>query len=68
MIGPQRFRAIILPPISTIGRSSLDKIHEFYEAGGEVFGIRMLPTSSPEAGDNDADVKKGLTPVRRGSE
>jgi hypothetical protein len=63
VIGPQRFRAIILPPLSTIGRSSLDKIHEFYEAGGEVFGIRMLPTSSPEAGDNDAEVKTGIDGV-----
>jgi hypothetical protein len=63
LIGPQRFRAIILPPISTIGRSSLDKIHEFYEAGGEVLGIRMLPTSSPEAGDNDAEVKTGIDGV-----
>ncbi|MGC9994362.1 MAG: glycosyl hydrolase [Terriglobia bacterium] len=60
VIGPQRFHAIILPPISTIGRSSLDKIHEFYEAGGEVLGIRMLPTSSPEAGDNDAEVIEGI--------
>ena len=60
VIGPQRFRAIILPPISTIGRSSLDKIHDFYEAGGEVLGIRMLPTSSPEAGDNDAEVNEGI--------
>jgi hypothetical protein len=60
VIGPQRFRAIILPPISTISRSSLDKIHEFYEAGGEVLGIRMLPTSSPEAGDNDAEVIEGI--------
>ena len=60
VIGPQRFRAIILPPISTISRSSLHKIHEFYEAGGEVLGIRMLPTSSPEAGDHDAEVREAI--------
>jgi len=60
VIGPQRFRAIILPPISTLSRTSLEKIAEFYKAGGEVFGIRMLPTSSPEAGDHDPEVKAGI--------
>ncbi len=60
MIGPQRFRAIILPPISTLSRTALKKIQEFYQAGGAVLAIRMLPTSSPEAGEDDADLEKGI--------
>jgi hypothetical protein len=60
VIGPQRFQAVILPPISALSRTTLKKIQQFYQAGGTVLGIRMLPTSSPEAGDNDADLGKGI--------
>ena len=60
VIGPQRFQAVILPPISTLSRTTLNKIQEFYQAGGTVLGIGMLPGSSPEAGDNDADLEKGI--------
>jgi hypothetical protein len=60
VIGTQHFQTVILPPISTVSRATLEKIRQFYQAGGTVFGIRMLPASSPEAGDNDAEVKKGI--------
>ncbi len=60
VIGPQRFKAIVLPPISTLSRATLEKIQAFYQAGGTVLGIRMLPTSSPEAGGNDAGLAKGI--------
>lgn len=60
VLGPQRFQAIVLPPISTLSRSTLKKLEEFYQAGGAVLGIRFLPTSSPEAGGNDADLEKGI--------
>ena len=60
VIGPQRFQAVILPPISTLSRTTLNKIQQFYQAGGTVLGIRMLPGSSPEAGDNDTDLEKGI--------
>ena len=60
VIGPQRFQAIILPPISTLSRSTLKKVQEFYQAGGKVLGIRMLPTSSSEAGDHDAELENGI--------
>ena len=60
VIGPQRFQAVILPPISTLSRTTLKKIQQFYQAGGTVLGIGMLPISSPEAGDKDADLEKGI--------
>ena len=60
VIGPQRFRAIVLPPLTTLSRSTLKKLAEFYQAGGTVLGIRLLPTSSPEAGEHDAELKEGI--------
>ena len=63
VIGPQRFRAIILPPITTLSRKTLAKIAEFHRAGGVIFGIRLLPTASPEAGGNDSAIKKGIQSI-----
>jgi hypothetical protein len=72
VIGPQRFRAIILPPITTLSRATLKKLQEFHQAGGTILGIRLLPTASPEAGDNDSVVKAGITsifgPTKAGTE
>ncbi len=63
VIGPQRFRAIILPPITTLSRSTLTKLEEFHQAGGIILGIRLLPTASPEAGDNDSVIKAGIASI-----
>lgn len=60
VIGPQRFRAVILPPITTLSRVTLKKLEEFHQAGGIILGIRLLPTASPEAGGNDPDIKTGI--------
>jgi hypothetical protein len=60
VIGPQRFHAIILPALSTLSRATLEEVQDFYQAGGVVLGIRMLPTSSPEAGGHDPDLEKGM--------
>jgi hypothetical protein len=60
VIGPQRFRAIVLPPLTTLSRPTLEKLQAFYQAGGTVLGIRLLPTSSPETGEHDAEVKQGI--------
>ena len=60
VIGPQRFRAIVIPPITSLSRTTLNKILAFYQAGGTVIGLRLLPGSSPEAGDNDAEIKSGI--------
>jgi hypothetical protein len=63
VIGPQRFRAIILPPITVLSRATLKKIQEFHQAGGVIFGIRLLPTASPEAGSNDSVIKEGIASI-----
>ena len=56
VIGPQRFKAIVLPPLTTIRRTTLKKLVEFYDAGGTILAIGMLPDSSPEAGGNDTEI------------
>ena len=60
VIGLQRFRAIVLPPITTLSRTTLKKLQEFHQAGGILLGIRLLPTASPEAGDHDPVIKTGI--------
>jgi hypothetical protein len=63
VIGPQRFRAIILPPITTLSRTTLKKLEQFHRAGGIILGIRLLPTASPEAGGNDPVIKAGIASI-----
>lgn len=63
VIGPQKFRAVILPPITTLSQKVLKKLEDFHKAGGIIIGIRLLPTSSPEAGGNDPIVKAGISSI-----
>jgi hypothetical protein len=63
VIGPQKFRAIILPPITTLSRATLKKLQEFHQAGGTILGIRLLPTASPDVGGNDSVIKAGITSI-----
>jgi hypothetical protein len=63
VIGPQRFRAIVLPPITTLSRITLKKLQEFHQAGGIILGIRLLPAASPETGDNDSVIKAGIASI-----
>lgn len=60
VIGPQRFRTIIIPPITTLSRRTLKNLQEFHNAGGTILAIRLLPKSSPEAGGNDSVIKTGI--------
>ena len=63
VIGPQRFKAVVLPPLTTMRRSTLKKLIDFYQAGGTVFAIRILPDSSPEAGGNDVIIRGGIAEI-----
>jgi hypothetical protein len=63
VIGPQRFTAIVIPPITTLSRKTLLKLQEFHKAGGTVIGIRLLPTASPEAGDHDSVIASGIKTI-----
>ena len=61
VIGHQRFRTIILPPITTLSRATLQKLEAFHQAGGTILAIRLLPNSSPEAGGNDSVIEAGVS-------
>ena len=60
VIGPQRFRAVVLPPISTISGKTLQKLVEFYGAGGTILGIRELPDVEGEPGDDSEGIQLGI--------
>ena len=50
------FRAVVLPPMTTVRIATLEKLRDFVSAGGTVFAFRDLPTGSAEAGRNDPKV------------
>ena len=60
VIGPQRFRAVVLPPITTISNKTLQKLVEFYAAGGTILGIRQLPDSADEADGGAEVIQRGI--------
>src|SRR5690606_18146136 len=47
------FRSIVVPSSSTIRLTSMQKINEFYQAGGTVIVFGRLPTASAENGRGD---------------
>jgi len=63
IIGSQHFRAVILPPITTLSQVTLKKLEEFHQSGGIIFGVRLLPTASPEAGNNDSVIRDGIASI-----
>ncbi len=52
-IGSESFRVLILPPATTMRRETLAKISAFFDAGGIVIGINILPSASMEGGRED---------------
>ncbi len=61
-IGNESFRALILPPATTVRRETMRKIREFFEQGGVVIALRRLPTDSMDQGRDDPEL---LEEVRR---
>ena len=57
------YRAIVLPPMTTIRRDTLARLEEFYDSGGTLVALRRLPGASPEHGRNDPQVRAALTKV-----
>ena len=51
------YSVIIIPSVSTIHWSNLQKIKAFYDAGGKVIATTQLPTSSAEFG-HDREVQR----------
>ncbi len=52
-----RFRAVLLPPLTTIRRGTLAKLREFYDGGGVIVAFRRLPAASQEHGRDDPEVR-----------
>ena len=57
-IGGLEFRSVVLPPMSTVRRSTMEKIAAFHDAGGAVAAFGRLPTDSVEAGGEDPALKE----------
>jgi hypothetical protein len=57
-IGPESFHAIVLPPMTTMRRSAMERIAEFARAGGLVIATGFLPTISMESGRGDPALAK----------
>lgn len=55
-IGSMAFRVLILPPMTTIRRSTAQRVREFAEAGGIIIAVNRLPFDSMEAGRDDAEL------------
>jgi len=51
------FRAVALPPMTTIHIETLRKLKELYDAGGIVLAYQGLPTASAERGRGDPEVR-----------
>jgi len=59
----EKYSVLILPPLSVIGRDTIEKIKNFYENGGTVIAMNTLPTSSPEEGKRDSVVAKTVEDI-----
>lgn len=57
------FRAVVLPPLTTIRIETMRRIKEFYDQGGAVVAFRRLPNSSAERGQDDPELRAILSHV-----
>jgi hypothetical protein len=67
-IAGMEFRALVLPPLSTIRRSTLARIQQFRDAGGVLVAYGSLPNASAEAGRDDPELKSGLERIFRAND
>ena len=59
-VSGESYRVLILPPLTTIRQQTVEKIGQFYDDGGMVVGMTLLPTASAEQGRNDGQVTGSL--------
>ncbi len=52
-IGKEAYRMLLLPPMTTVRRSTLEKAGRFYDQGGLVVALGRLPDESMEEGRQD---------------
>jgi len=53
VIAGHALRAVVLPPLTTIRRNTLEKLRAFQASGGTVLAFGRLPDASPEFGRGD---------------
>ena len=51
------FRAIVLPPLTTIRTATLEKVKTLYDRGGTVVAFGQLPNASAEHGRGDPHIR-----------
>jgi len=63
VIAGHEFRAVVLPPLTTIRRDTLEKLREFHVAGGAVLALGRLPDASPEHGREDPVIRSAVDAI-----
>ena len=57
------FRAVVLPPMTTIRTETLEQVKSLYDSGGTVVAFRRLPHASPEQGRDDPNIRALLKEI-----
>jgi len=64
-LGNERYRVLLLPPMTTVRRATMRKIREFHDRGGTVIAIGRLADESVEEGRDDAEIRDGMRDLFR---
>jgi hypothetical protein len=62
-ISDEAFKVLIMPPCTTVRRTALEKIRQFFDAGGIIIATGFLPRHSMEEGENDPQVSALLQQI-----
>ena len=62
-IGAESYRVLILPQMSTVRFSTLQKAREFFAGGGVVIAFGCLPTASERVGGSDPVLEKMVSDI-----
>jgi hypothetical protein len=54
------FSTIVLPPLTTLDRSTLAQLEEFVGQGGLLISLVATPSASPQEGRDDGEVRAGV--------
>ncbi len=59
-IGPERFRVVVVPPVTAVGKGVLRALDSFLRKGGIVVWLKRLPSFvwPPEAGEPERTLRK----------
>jgi hypothetical protein len=57
------FRVLVLPPMTTLRTATLQKVRDFYAAGGTVISFGRLPSASAENGRADPEIRSLISDI-----